>query len=1054
MRLQNLLRLRLWLLWLPYFVAAYDPPPRLVTVHLFIFSSLFTLYRWAHSAVLVNDALYVYGGKIDQSNQFSYTSAPDTNELLYLSLSTTFSVQSPSWQLLDSSQGPAIAWHTLAAINNSQVLLFGGQPDPNSPTVLFNRTDSAWILDVSSRTSPAWIQEPEGWAGQPVRRIRHSTATAPNGLVFIFGGERADNSHIAFSDHCYFDPGSMTFKSLSTTNAPPDLYGHVSIILPDGRILVFGGCTSQATLLPFSTIWVLNVSNMQWTVNTTDTSALPSPRIAFAATYIGGGLILIHGGSGADLQSCFMDGWILDTTRWTWTRVDALSQIGAKRDHFAVTIGGQVIFGFGKHRRLFIFLKRSALIVVAGYSDNGPAPSTIQVYDPSSNTFDIVYNPPTSTVTTMGSTTSRSATGTPSPSTSPIPTTLDPSHSNRHGNRTAIIVGTVFGVLGLILIGLGTAYYIHRRLEAERADRDFMVLNDEDGDNPSPRHIPAVRMHADIPRHGILSSLGPLSAALKMRSGRGAAPRRDMLADEDERSFGDWYNERRGDGMAGSSWSLRSILGAGVIRREPSVGSHGSAPWREKLDPFSDGPTLMRDEERRLIDGATTSRGSRQVNRSSHSYRDPFADPIHEERESFDSTDLYRDYGRGEGLGQPPTSSSIRLVPNVLPLETVLPITRGGHPLSPVSEQTSQGTVARRSDSSHGQSANEIALDSSSSGRPRSTSVNSAVNAALAPSSRTLSPKTSSVSGTSSPSLMNSTQPMKRSNSWWLRFAPTGLLDRRSSGASRRMEFRDPNPPPRLSAIEERNSYAEKTLPPGSGATGEMQLMQKSLVSPPSSSQQARRLQDEVDVSTSSRGVPMKLYGVDRHGKSVSSLKTVDSEAIERMAGTMDIVQRITTRSHRGTGSIGSIGGLSLDTHASTHIWEREDRISEADDSQNRTERNLIMFTSPVEMERSVPTSPQLLDHEPAAVGTTLRSDLTLSPPISTAPHPSSSNVSQRVRTFDRRMSMEAPVSPPPTNTRHREERTKKVVEVNYGLARRPDLFITNPDRTSESGDL
>ena len=691
------------------------------------------------------------------------------------------------------------------------------------------------------------------------------------------------------------------------------------------------------------------------------------------------------------------------------------------------------------------FLKDSALIVVAGYSSNSSVPSTIQVYDPSASTYGTVYHPPTSTVKTMGPTISQSTIGTSTSSTLPIPTTSDPSSSN----RTAIIVGTVFGVLGLFLIGLGTAYYIHRRSEAQR-DRQFMALTEEDGDdNPSPRHIPAVRMHADIPRHGILRSLGPLSAALKIRNGRGA-PRRDMLADEDERSFGDWYNERRGDGTAGSSWSLRSILGAGVMRsREPSLGSYGSAPWREKSDPFSDGPTLMRNEERGLIDESTTSRGPRQANRSSHSYRDPFADPIYEERESFDSTDLYRDYGRGEGHEHPPTSSSVRLVPNILPLETILPITRGGHPLSPVSEQTSQGTVSRRSDSSHGQSANEIALDSSSSGRPRATSVNSAVNSALAPSSRTLSPKTSSVSRTSSPSLMNSTQPMKRSNSWWLRFAPTGLLDRRPSEASRRMEFRDPNPPPRLSAIEERNSHAEKTSPP---ATGDKAL--HFMLSPPSSSQQARRVQDEADVSNLSRGISMNVYGVDRHGKSVSSLKTADSEAIERMAVTMDVVQRMTTRSHRGTGSIGSIGGLSIDTRASMHISEREDRMSEADGGQNRFQENLIMFTSPEEMERNVPTSPQPLDHETTPSGTTPGSDLTLSPPISMAPQSSSRNVSQRVRAFERRLSMEAPVSPPPTNTRHREERTKKVVEVNYGLARRPDLFITNPDRTSESGDL
>lgn len=684
-------------------------------------------------------------------------------------------------------------------------------------------------------------------------------------------------------------------------------------------------------------------------------------------------------------------------------------------------------------------MKCSALTILTGYSDNGPASSTLQVYDPSSDSFISSYYPSASgtTSTPSGSNTSPTSTG-PNSSPSSQTSTTEPASDN----RIPIIVGTIFGILGLVLIGLGTAYYIYKRSETRRGQRQFMALSDEDGDgdNSTTRHIPAVRMHADIGRHGIFSSLGPLSAALKVRAGRSAAPRRDMLADEDDRSIGDWYNDRRGDGTAGSSWSLKSILGAGAIRRESSVGSYASAPWREKLDPFSDGPSLMQDENRGFIGGATTSRGYRQVNRSSHSYRDPFADPIQEERESFDSTDLYRDHGDyTEGLEQPPTSSSVRLVPNILPLQTVLPI---GHPLSPVSEHTSQSTLARRSDSSHGQSI-EVGFsqqDSSSSGQPRTTSIKSSINSALAPSSHSLSPQTSLVSATSGPSLLNLNPLMKRSNSWWLRFAPTGLLDRRSSGTSRRMELeiRDPNPPPRLSIIEERKSYAEKTSPLDSASSN----------APPSASQQARGLQHEAEASTLPQAASTRLYGVDRHGKSVSSLKTADSEAIERMACAMDVVQRITTRSHRGTGSMGSIGGLSLDTHTSTPFLER--RISK-DGGEDHTEENLIMFASPVEIERRATISQSLeyADDEPAH--TSSRSNI--SSPVSTAPHSSSSNVAERVRTFERRMSMETPVSPPLTNTRHREERTKKVVEVNYGLARRPDLFITNPDRTSESGD-
>ena len=64
-----------------------------------------------------------------------------------------------------SSQGPALAWHTLSALNNTDVLLFGGLPDSNSQTVIVTLPDSAALLNVYSRTSPSWFIEPSSWAG-------------------------------------------------------------------------------------------------------------------------------------------------------------------------------------------------------------------------------------------------------------------------------------------------------------------------------------------------------------------------------------------------------------------------------------------------------------------------------------------------------------------------------------------------------------------------------------------------------------------------------------------------------------------------------------------------------------------------------------------------------------------------------------------------------------------------------------------------------------------------------------------------------------------------
>jgi N-acetylneuraminic acid mutarotase len=307
----------------------------------------------------------VHGGKTDQFNSYSYSSAPNNDDLLYLSLTFPFEASSPPWQLVSSasnssaSQGPALSWHILSAFNTSEVLLFGGQPGPNSPTVLVGEADSAFLLDIFNRRKPEWISEATSWAGQPTRRIYHSSATTVSGRVLIIGGEKADGSNTGFPDHYVFDPVGPSFTLLPTNNSPPDISGHKSIMLADGHLLVFGGYShSQGLLIPFTTIWAIDTtqSNASWTLLSVSDTSLPSPRRAFVAVLLANGKILIHGGSDAVFQNTYADGWILDTsqTPMVWTKVDALSQLGPRRDHLAISYGNQVIFAFGMFDSYFL----------------------------------------------------------------------------------------------------------------------------------------------------------------------------------------------------------------------------------------------------------------------------------------------------------------------------------------------------------------------------------------------------------------------------------------------------------------------------------------------------------------------------------------------------------------------------------------------------------------------------------------------------------------------------------------------------------------------------
>lgn len=314
-----------------------------------------TLPRWGQAIAVIDDTLFVYGGKTDPYNSYGYASAPWNNDLLSLSLSTPFDPSAPPWQYVSgsqntsTSQGTALAWHTLSAFNSTFSLIFGGNTSPLSNIVLPDNNDSAQLLELHDQTAPTFLTLPDNWAGEPQRRMRHATASA-NGVIYIIGGEAADGSGNTFSTHYIFNPSVPTFTQLPTENSPPGIFGHAVVILSDGRLLVFGGI-SGGQLVPFTTLWVLDTtkSNLAWILASIDGSNLPSPRAAFAVVLLDDGRILIQGGTDASFQTNFADGWILDpsTNPMTWTVVPALSQVGARRDHFAISNTGQVVFAFG-----------------------------------------------------------------------------------------------------------------------------------------------------------------------------------------------------------------------------------------------------------------------------------------------------------------------------------------------------------------------------------------------------------------------------------------------------------------------------------------------------------------------------------------------------------------------------------------------------------------------------------------------------------------------------------------------------------------------------------
>ena len=290
-----------------------------------------------------------------------------------------------------------------------------------------------------------------------------------------------------------------------------------------------------------------------------------------------------------------------------------------------------------------------------------------------------------------------------------------------------------------------------------------------------------------------------------------------------------------------------------------------------------------------------------------------------------------------------------------------------------------------------------------------------------------------------SPSSMigsSATPTIRRSDSWWTRFSRTGFLDRRVSDASRHsgmLDIRDPNPRPQLIPIEE---STHSTFP-----DHEVQH------SPPLSDSVKRRH----SLSKKSSGA----YGA--HNKSLSSLRTADSEAIEKMAGVVDVVQRFRTASINRSRSCSSADSVTevrsdlLGEDKDIDSARHEDttpfislpvNMPESFGESSQDSRLQLSIVTKVSSSRSYPSSPS-----PGSSVTSL---------MVTPPRVGAGAVTSRIRDYERRMSLDQEV-PSLTNTRHLEERPKwkgPSVAVNYGLVQRPSLFIANPDgRATPSED-
>ncbi|PVG04485.1 galactose oxidase [Serendipita vermifera] len=982
--------------------------------------------RWGQAATVIGNILLIHGGKTDPDNSYSYTSAPNTAQLLSLDLSTSFSLDSPPWTTVYAPNTPALAFHTITSYSMNELLLFGGDGGPD--LALSTRNDSAGTLWLSGNANATWTTRPDGWAGQPMRRIYHS-ANSYNGKVVITGGERADGSHSAFREPYVFQSWTASFSEGATDNGPPDLVGHAAITLPNGTMLLFGGHSeSAAQLQPLNTIYTYNHFEGTWSSFTTQGDVVPEPRRNFAAVLVGSDSLIIHGGT--DGENPRGNGFMFSLLSQQWRALPALgTELGARWDHSAFAVGQYAFF-------------------VYGYSSEGPASNALKLYDSQGDMFLAAYDPPGGNPNTNSpiiyppsnnnngggdnhGNGNNGNTGNTTPTGDSNTGNNSPSHpSGGHEpsrSKTPVVIGSIFGVLGAIAV-LVVIIIVYRRRNDRHHKRGWSGHTEESekavmvgGFEAVPRgrgygfvtkllNIKPTAIYTQAPRRDRFDILGDEEAL-------DAAARQPRARRTGTSGSGNSWRASRWSSFGGAPSAIGSLVNASVSSLRSVFGiANIASPTRDYKEDSYPGVGSTR---KAAVPPSAWRRGSSYV---SNNRVDPFGDEFGVEEEYQRAMALQHERLKRASTSGPDDYSALILNRQPSDLQPVAETSRAGaigyFPLATVPSVPSAPSESHGSEShtTHNTTIRTPAAESSHYyGSPRVHSP-------------TLHPKESQLQrATSGGSRLGVT--LTRTLS-----ALSSLFNSSEQGHARSsrgrhivapppyeyIDLRDPNPPPPMLGL------GLIPIKEAGSEDGSRHVSRIVNYSEAGSNQ-----------GTGSTRPPLVLKAL--HGKSLSSLRTANSEALERLGtGNWDVIQRDDTTSSRRTGA--TSGSESQFTDLG------EDVGSGWKDIVGRPDNAYV--ASPVDLNK-LPSPEQGTPNERAATVPIIGTNAPTGPRPIPPPKRVTYNLAQRIDALglpdQPSTSLSRGPSPP------QEPTSPRRAHATYGLVQKPTLFVANPEKRGRS---
>jgi DNA-binding beta-propeller fold protein YncE len=190
--------------------------------------------------------------------------------------------------------------HTAVAWYDGSIFLTSGYTGSS-------RRDVWWSLDNGA----TWIQDIPGEAGGWTPRYGHSSVAMPDGSIMVMGGLTSTGN---MNDVWRSTDGGHVWGSPTSSAAWTPRSGHTSIALPDGDIVLMGGWDGTFK----NDVWLSTDKGATWTPQTLN--AEWSPRSDHSSVVMPDGSIVLMGGSGNNNEV-----WRSVDKGASWTRVDTIS---------------------------------------------------------------------------------------------------------------------------------------------------------------------------------------------------------------------------------------------------------------------------------------------------------------------------------------------------------------------------------------------------------------------------------------------------------------------------------------------------------------------------------------------------------------------------------------------------------------------------------------------------------------------------------------------------------------------------------------------------------